>query len=280
MSRHSTSSHEASRVVEFALKTVHANLHELLHPRVRLASKHILDHTSDSENPSVFQYQDNFGRIHRRTVILGITYYFDLEWDLPVTHAWSHLGVARTAELHTHRFIVTRDRTGNLYVVKHTVNIAPISSVSLVRSWERTVAYLQFDSENLILVRAHSLSGESTWSPITDATRQHDTKHPNPRHLPARGPTLSHRCSEVSHRHAACLVDVVLCPRISRPLTLSLQSVLSPSPEPRAPDLPGTPTHAAARQSVCPAGLAPAATLGQPDSHPSVVDEHLEYQQL
>lgn len=118
-------------------------------PRLRMASKHILQHTHDSETPTVFTFQDIYGRLHRRPVILGITYYVDLEWDLPSQphDVLGLLGAGREGVRLIHRFAITKDRTAALSVLKHTVLAVAHDSEVDDPEYLRAASHLQYGDQ-------------------------------------------------------------------------------------------------------------------------------------
>lgn len=105
-------------------------------PRISLASKHILKHTRDSATPSVIQFRDQMGRLQRRAVILGVTYYFNLEWQAP------HPDEYITIVTHIHHVAVTRDRNSAMALLHHTVEILhDDDTVSTVSEHTKHVVY-------------------------------------------------------------------------------------------------------------------------------------------
>jgi hypothetical protein len=139
------------RIVDFAWKHLHESSNDHLSPRVRMGSKHILDFTTDDETPNVFQFQDSYGRIHRRSVILGITYYFNLEWDVPSPHSFAAKECAMSGRTHVHRFAITRDRTGTLSILKHTFSLENATAYTL-NAWLRRATHVVFKSDGWHLV--------------------------------------------------------------------------------------------------------------------------------
>lgn len=98
-------------------------------PRVVLLSRNVLHFSEDDKSAFVHEYM-HYGRFYRRRVILGMNYYFTLEWDLP----WATLPeVPMSARLSgdrpywtvAHEFLVTRDRTDTYNVLSHTAKLRP-----------------------------------------------------------------------------------------------------------------------------------------------------------
>eukprot|EP00053_Salpingoeca_punica_P019477 m.197313 g.197313 ORF g.197313 m.197313 type:complete len:625 (+) comp17661_c0_seq8:503-2377(+) len=124
-------------------------------PRVVLASKHIIEFTKDGRTPWILQFTDMTGRLHQRSVILGINYHFSLEWEEalvaypPHSLSSSRSGFGSQGETVVHRFVVTRDRTDRLALLSHsshrrvaaaaaaTVKVAAASSSPSVSSPSR-----------------------------------------------------------------------------------------------------------------------------------------------
>eukprot|EP00730_Choanoeca_flexa_P002881 TRINITY_DN11217_c0_g2_i1.p1 TRINITY_DN11217_c0_g2~~TRINITY_DN11217_c0_g2_i1.p1 ORF type:complete len:541 (+),score=82.91 TRINITY_DN11217_c0_g2_i1:50-1672(+) len=84
-------------------------------PEIMFSSRHILHFTHDEHRPAIFQQRDMYGRIHQRSLIMGITYYFTLKWTLSNTYSPS---TASQGALY-HHFVVTRDRGEKLSVLSH-----------------------------------------------------------------------------------------------------------------------------------------------------------------
>ena len=144
------------RVVKFAVMHLHQDGGpvESIVPRVSLASKHVLQHTRDSDTPNIMVYRDQFGRYNRRAVIMGITYYLDLEWDLPsyLHSTLVELGPMSEGERHIHRLVITKDRTGTFSLFRHTVLIVKHNEELETSTWERNSNHLIYSDQGWILV--------------------------------------------------------------------------------------------------------------------------------
>ncbi len=85
----------------------------------------------DGVQPETHVFRDGSGRILARHVILGINYHVDLLFPLPVRGPrWRFPPHASTNDTvtWTHRFVVTRDRSDELSILRHTIAVAPTRS--------------------------------------------------------------------------------------------------------------------------------------------------------
>jgi endonuclease/exonuclease/phosphatase family metal-dependent hydrolase len=96
--------------------------HSRSSPRVVLASKHILEYSMDGHTPQSFIFSDERGLVQERPIVLGINYYFNLEWDEEGNTAYGSggSGFRSCGVTQVHRFVVTRDRKDSLAVLSHT----------------------------------------------------------------------------------------------------------------------------------------------------------------
>ncbi|EGD82495.1 hypothetical protein PTSG_03143 [Salpingoeca rosetta] len=91
-------------------------------------SKHILYQTKDGQHPYVIRFMDHAHRVQRRTVILGITYYFTLMWEGGCASHWAQ----HTPDAYHHHFVVTKDRDKTLSVISHHVTHVPDTETTAI----------------------------------------------------------------------------------------------------------------------------------------------------
>eukprot|EP00051_Salpingoeca_urceolata_P017317 m.234902 g.234902 ORF g.234902 m.234902 type:complete len:550 (+) comp18920_c1_seq8:341-1990(+) len=149
------------RAIEHVRERLGACDDGLQHPRVSMLSKQVLHYTRDGLTPLVHMYRDHRQRIHRRQVIMGINYYFNLEWDMAVMRG--PFSSAKFGETQVHRFVITRNRDHSLHVLKHVV-----SNLDAPPRWTHQRFWATLESsfgdwkfEGLSKLRAHRLQKQN-----------------------------------------------------------------------------------------------------------------------